>query len=131
MDPKILLVEDLMDCMILMVRALQRGGFNNLVQATDYTTAISILESDTEIALVITDLDLRDPNGNGVLIAERVHTISEERVAHGGKRIPVIMQTSRITPDATRCMANGTIDVLIDKFDTKHVPNVKRLFETT
>ena len=82
---KFLVVDDSITMRRIIINALQRIGYNDVVEATDGTEALERL--DQSIGFVITDWNM--PNMSGVEFARAVRAKPE------GLSVPIMMVTTR------------------------------------
>jgi two-component system, chemotaxis family, sensor kinase CheA len=106
--PKILVVEDSFTVRELQRSILETGGYP-VVTARDGRDALGILDSDPQIALVVTDLDMPGLNGLELTGAIRATALRSS--------LPVVIVTSRGSEEDRRAGIEAGADAYIAKHD--------------
>jgi CheY-like chemotaxis protein/HPt (histidine-containing phosphotransfer) domain-containing protein len=115
--PKVLVVDDSMTLRRLQTRVLESAGYR-VATANDGLQALEALESDTEITMLVTDVDM--PELDGFALVERVRANS--RFAS----LPVVIVTSR---DADVDRKRG-LDLGADEYVVKGPEHERALLAT-
>ncbi len=106
----ILVVDDIEDNIDLILALLEEEEYNNLLTAPNGKEALSILEGDENIDLVLLDINMPELNGYQVL----EYIKSSEKL----RAIPVIMVSALDEMDSTiRCIENGAEDYITKPVD--------------
>jgi len=104
---KFLVVDDSITMRRIIINALQRIGYNDVVEATDGTEALERL--DQSIGFIITDWNM--PNMSGVEFARAV------RGTLVGSSLPILMVTTRAArEDIIAAMDAGVNNYIIKPF---------------
>ena len=106
----ILVVDDIEDNIDLIIALLEEEEYNNLLTAPNGKEALSILESDVNIDLVLLDINM--PELNGYQVLEYIKASEKLRA------IPVIMVSALDEMDSTiRCIETGAEDYITKPVD--------------
>jgi CheY-like chemotaxis protein len=76
LNPKILIVDDMNVCRLLLTRALKDGGFTNCATACDGSEALQMLDKE-KYSLIITDITM--PKLNGLELVELIRTYGRHK----------------------------------------------------
>jgi EAL domain-containing protein (putative c-di-GMP-specific phosphodiesterase class I)/DNA-binding response OmpR family regulator len=111
--PRILVVDDQVLNAELLVRVLERAGYNGAEGLTDSAEALRRIDRD-ELDLVL--LDLRMPGIDGFTLLERI------RARSAMSFLPVIVLTGDVDAEARRrALGLGATDFLVKPFDVDEV----------